>query len=35
MIVSECERIGREPDPKAPLAMERFRVVYSEPLHST
>jgi len=31
-IVSECKRIGREPDVKAPLAMERFRVVYSEPL---
>jgi len=35
MIVSECKRIGREPDRKAPLAMERFRVVYSEPLRST
>ena len=35
MIVSEVKRIGREPSPKAPLAMERFRVVYSEPLHST
>jgi len=34
MIVSECKRIGREPSPKAPLAMERFRVVYSEPLRS-
>ncbi len=33
-IVSECTRIGREPDRKAPLAMERFRVVYSEPLRS-
>jgi len=31
-IVSECNRIGREPSLKAPLAMERFRVVYSEPL---
>jgi uncharacterized protein YhfF len=31
-IVSECARIGREPSPKAPLAMERFRVVYAEPL---
>ena len=30
-IVSECKRIGREPSVKAPLAMERFRVVYSEP----
>jgi len=31
-IVFECKRIGREPTVKAPLAMERFRVVYSEPL---
>ena len=31
-IVSECRRIGREPDRKAPLAMERFRVVFSDPL---
>ncbi len=31
-IVSECKRIGREPSPKAPLAMERFCVVYSRPL---
>ncbi len=31
-IVSECARIGRNPDRKAPLAMERFRVVYKEPL---
>lgn len=31
-IVSECKRIGREPDRKAPLAMERFHVVYAEPL---
>jgi len=31
-IVFECKRIGREPTEKAPLAMERFRVVYSEPL---
>ncbi len=35
MIVSECKRIGRQPSPKAPLAMERFRVVYAEPLGST
>lgn len=35
LIVSECKRIGREPDPKAPLAMERFRVIYSEPLRDT
>lgn len=27
-IVSECRRIGREPSPRAPLVMERFRVVY-------
>ncbi len=32
LIVSECKRIGREPDVKAPLSMERFRLVYSEPL---
>lgn len=31
-IVSECRRIGREPDQKAPLVMERFVVVYREPL---
>ena len=31
-IVSECKRIGREPHPKAALAMERFRVVFSESL---
>ena len=31
-IVSECERIGREPSEKAPLVMERFTVVYREPL---
>jgi len=31
-IVSECKRIGREPSVKAPLAMERFRLVYSETL---
>jgi len=35
MIVSECERIGRDPSPKAPLAMERFRIVYSQPLRGT
>lgn len=33
-IVSECERIGREPHRKAPLVMERFAVVYGEPLQS-
>jgi uncharacterized protein YhfF len=27
-IESECRRIGHEPSPKAPLVMERFRVVY-------
>jgi uncharacterized protein YhfF len=27
-VESECRRIGREPSPKAPLVMERFRVVY-------
>ena len=32
-IVSECERIGREATRKTPLVMERFVVVYSEPLH--
>lgn len=31
-IVGECERIGRTPDRKAPLLMERFRVVYAERL---
>ncbi len=31
-IVNECNRIGRTPDPKAPLAMERFRTLYAEPL---
>jgi uncharacterized protein YhfF len=30
-IESECDRIGRAPDPKAPPVMERFRVVYAEP----
>ena len=29
-IVSACRRIGREPDAKAPLVMERFAVVYRE-----
>lgn len=33
-IVSECKRIGREPDLKAPLSMKRFRLVYSEPLRA-
>ena len=31
-IVSECARIGRTPSEKAPLVMERFKVVYREPL---
>jgi uncharacterized protein YhfF len=31
-IVSEGERIGRDPNPKAPLIMERFAVVYNETL---
>jgi uncharacterized protein YhfF len=31
-IVAECERLGREADRRAPLVMERFRVVYAEPL---
>lgn len=30
-IVAECKRLGREPSAKAPLVMERFRVVYGEP----
>jgi len=31
-IERECQRIGFEPNTKAPLVMERFRVVYAEPL---
>ncbi len=31
-VVCECARIGREPSKKASLVMERFRVVYREPL---
>jgi uncharacterized protein YhfF len=31
-IVSECVRIGREPSEKAPLVMERFAVIYRDPL---
>ena len=31
-IVHECTRIGRATSEKAPLVMERFRVVYKEPL---
>lgn len=34
-IVHECRRIGVKPDVKAPLAMERFKVVYSKPLVRT
>lgn len=33
-IVSECERVGRAPHPKAPLVMERFTVVYDEALRA-
>lgn len=33
-IERECQRIGLAPDAKAPLVMERFRVVYAEPLRS-
>jgi hypothetical protein len=29
-ILSECQRIGREPHEQAPLVMERFAVVYRE-----
>ena len=32
-IEHECERIGRGPSEQTPLVMERFRVVYREPLH--
>ena len=31
-LVSECARIGRRPTRRAPLVMERFAVVYAEPL---
>ena len=31
-IVSECARTCREPSQETPLVMERFRVVYREPL---
>lgn len=30
-IVGECRRLGLDPDPGAPLVMERLRVVYVEP----
>jgi len=33
-IGSECARIGREASEQTPLVMERFRVVYSEPLRA-
>ena len=33
-IVSECKRIGRTANLKAPLIMDRFRVVYAEPLQA-
>lgn len=32
-IVLECKRIGHEPTTTAPMIMERFVVVYTEPLH--
>ncbi len=31
-IERECQRLGLEPTAKTPLLMERFRVVYAEPL---
>ena len=31
-IERECQRLGLRPNSKAPLVMERFRVVYGEPL---
>ena len=34
-IVHECARIGRAPSEKEPLVMERFQVVYKEPLRAT
>jgi uncharacterized protein YhfF len=34
-IVLECYRIGREPTCEAPMIMERFVVVYVQPLHVT
>jgi uncharacterized protein YhfF len=33
-IVNECARLGREPHRRVPLVMERFRVVYDEPLRA-
>jgi uncharacterized protein YhfF len=32
-IVLECKRIGHEPATNAPMIMERFAVVFAEPLH--
>jgi hypothetical protein len=32
VIVSECDRIKREPTPNVPLVCERFRLVYRAPL---
>ncbi len=33
-IIHECARIEREPLKKAPLVMERFKLVYREPLQA-
>jgi uncharacterized protein YhfF len=33
-ILSECSRIGQESSKKAPLVMERFEVVYRDPLQA-
>ncbi len=32
-ILAECTRIHREPSEQVPLVMERFRLVYGEPLN--
>ena len=32
-IVLECKRIGRDPARTAPMVMERFAVIYAQPLH--
>ena len=32
--VRECERIGRDANPKTPLVMERFSVAYAEPFRA-
>jgi len=34
LILDGCARIGRKPSEQAPLVMERFRVVYKEPLRT-